>query len=279
MHDATATQVAYLGPSGTFTHQAAMQFIPATAQLVPCRNVGEVFDALATGQVDYGVAAIDNTVEGPVFATIDGLLAHPTVVAVADIWLPIQFDAYALAQSAANHDYQYGVAHPHALAQVTRALREFDVKPMTAESNGAALANLKPGQLAFGPPGYAAEGVVTVARNVGDYPDAATQFVLLSPRAQFRPASYPNAAKTLLAITPTDTGPGVLARISALFANANLNLSALFSRPIKGVAGQYVFIVTVDASPASSTLTSVISELEKAKDKVQQLGATVGRVA
>jgi len=267
-------KVGYLGPAGTFTHQAASLFFPRGVELLPFDNVGQIFEALHDGEIDFGVAAIDNTVEGPVLPTIDGLLNHPEVVAVGGTWLPIQFDAYALA---GTEKFEVGTGHPHALAQVSRALKQFAVEPLAAASNGAGLANLTLGQIAFGPPGYAQLGVVTVAENVGDYPDAKTQFVLLSPRSTCgwdqSGASIGAQWATMLAITPGATGPGVLARITAEFASHDLNLSALFSRPIKGVVGRYVFIVTVDAPPTSAAIRQVITELTAAGDEVRLLGA------
>lgn len=280
-------KIGYLGPAGTFTHQATLRFAkqmlrpsgPSDGVLRPVADrdgqavslisfgsVGQVFEALQAGEIDYGVAAIDNTVEGPVLATIDGLLHSEGMVAVGDIWLPIVFDAYALADGA---PYQVGVAHPHALAQVTGALRRFNLVPLAAASNGAALENLMPGQVAFGPPGYRAYGVISIAENVGDYPDAETQFVLLQARNQLGNGA---ASSTMLAITPGNTGPGVLARITAEFAQRGLNLSALFSRPIKGVAKQYVFIVTVDAGPGSAKLKELLTVLASENDDVKILG-------
>jgi len=296
--------IGYLGPAGTFTNQAAQVFAelpilaicppaetgaenPAIAgspptgiatvpELLPFASVAEVFTALEQGEVDFGVVAIDNTVEGPVFAAIDGLLNSAQVVAVAETWLPIQFDAYALATT---KPAEVGTAHPHALAQVSHTLKQLNLKPLAAASNGAALANLSSGQIAFGPPGYAHPGVVTVAQNVGDYPDAKTQFVLLAPRDarsqrpdQRAEATPPQQWATMLAITPGETGPGVLARITKQFAERGLNLSALFSRPIKGQAGRYVFIVTVDAAPWQPLMRALFTDLLAHHNAVKTLG-------
>ena len=289
-------KVGYLGPAGTFTHQAAQKFANVgSTLLIPFDNVGQIFEALETGQIGYGVAAIDNTVEGPVFATVDGLLNYPDIVASGGKWLPIQFDAYVLQDGAAVKDFEFGVAHPHALAQVAGYLKQHNLKPLAAASNGAALENLQPGQVAFGPPGFEARteqqrseqdakpapGVVTIARNVGDYSEAKTLFVKLEkPWAPLRPhcgwdpaelAGDPQTV-TMLAITPTDTGPGVLARITREFADQGLNLSALFSRPIKGEPGKYVFIVTVDAYPWDHRMETGLAAFQAAGDEVTTLG-------
>jgi prephenate dehydratase/chorismate mutase/prephenate dehydratase len=269
------TTVGYLGPVGTFTHQAAQRLFPLGEQLLeftPFASVPEVFAAVAVGQVDFGVTAIENTVEGPVYATIDGLLASRAVVAVGAQVLPIQFDAYALA---GQTEFQYGVAHPHALAQVNRYLDSFGLNPVAAASNGAALAELLPGQVAFGPPGYLREGVVRLAENVGDYSEALTRFLLLARRNSEFPTLDPEQSEvdhTLLAIVPTATGPGVLARITEQFAVRGLNMSSLISRPLKGREGQFVFIVTFDASPWAPASRALFTELLAAGDAIKTLG-------
>jgi prephenate dehydratase/chorismate mutase/prephenate dehydratase len=125
--------------------------------------------------------------------------------------------------------------------------------------------------------------VITLAENVGDYPGAQTQFVLLAKRDDAKGTcakglgALKNASKTpkwqcLLAITPQVTGPGVLARITEQFARRNLNLSALISRPIKGRAGKYVFIVTVDSAPWAPQMRALLADLLAADDAVKTLG-------
>jgi len=220
-----------------------------------------------------------------VFATIDGLLHSPEVFAATALWLPIQFDAYALAETAESGQFRIGTAHSHALAQVTQALQRYQVLPQPAASNGAALANLAPGQVAFGPPGYQRPGVVTIGHDVGDFADARTQFVLLAPNPALQNgfpvilrkppsgAAAESQPQTLLAVTPTNKGPGVLARITQQFARRNLNLSALISRPIKGQAGTYVFIVTVDATPTDPTMQALLSDLRADGDTLKILGS------
>ena len=355
MHEPCAGRVCYLGPAGTFTHQAALELVPDARELVALGSVPEVFAAVETSECEFGVVAWDNTVEGPVFATLDGLLHSADVIAVAALSLPIQFDAYALAGGSAGSRpvpevqtlpmqrlrvepamtdfigpvrmggsadsamtnmgeaakaWEIGTGHPHALAQVSGYLREHGLAPEPASSNVAAINGLRPGQIAFGPPGQAKPGVEMIASNVGDYPAARTEFLLLSRRdkagpretgtdgrrpchsgqihviAGFDPQSLHQPAtwldgpssqagsghQSLLAITPTATGPGVLARITGQFAQRGLNMSALVSRPLKGRDGQYVFVVTLDAPPWAPPCRALLTDLLASGDAVKTMG-------
>ena len=241
-------------------------------ELTPQPSVAEVFAAVEADPAHLGVAALDNTVEGPVFATIDGLLTSANVVAIAAIVLPVTFDAYQLV---GTQTPTHGTAHPHALAQVSRFLAEHQLAPLPASSNMAAVENLAAGQIAFGPPGHQADGVEVVARNVGDYPTASTQFVLLAERDRAVELLRQNPVaryQSMIAITPRATGPGVLARITAQFAERSINLSSLISRPLKAQDGQYVFVVTMDAPPWAAMSRALLADLLAADDAVKTLG-------
>jgi prephenate dehydratase/chorismate mutase/prephenate dehydratase len=77
----------------------------------------------------------------------------------------------------------------------------------------------------------------------------------------------------MLAITPTMTGPGVLARVTAAFAARGINMTSLISRPLKAAQGQYAFIVTFDAAPWSEPARGLLSDLLAAGDSLKTLGA------
>src|SRR5262245_50549294 len=66
-------KVAFLGPAGTFTHQAAIQRFGSSAQLVPVQTIASTFDVLEHNQAEYGVVPVENTIEGAVNVTLDRL--------------------------------------------------------------------------------------------------------------------------------------------------------------------------------------------------------------
>jgi chorismate mutase/prephenate dehydratase len=70
-------RVAYLGPAGTFSEQAAQRFFGSSAQGQPCVNVDEVFRSHLGGECEFAVVPVENSTEGAVARNMDLLLAHP----------------------------------------------------------------------------------------------------------------------------------------------------------------------------------------------------------
>lgn len=288
-------RVAYLGPEGSFTHQAAVGWAAATTHLVPLRSVPEVFAAVAAGEVSHGVVAIESSVEGYVVPSLDAIVASPDVVAVDETFVSITFDAFVLPGTAdADESAEAAVAphqataHPHGLAQCQGFVDRHGLLPVPASSNAAACRDIQPGQVALGPP-LCGElyGLTTWETGVEDFAGARTRFLLLARRDEVvvpevhRAAAVPtNGAsetsaqswRSMLAITPHLTGPGVLARITAAFGARGVNMSSLITRPVKALEGRYVFILTVDAAPWSHDLRAVLGGLLGSGDSVKTLG-------
>src|SRR3954463_4274827 len=70
-------RVAYLGPAGTFSEEAAIQFFGSSIDRMPCANVDEVFHAATAGSADFGVVAVENNTEGVVTRSLDLFLNSP----------------------------------------------------------------------------------------------------------------------------------------------------------------------------------------------------------
>ena len=90
-------RVAYLGPEGSFTHQAAESRYGAMSDYLPLDSIASVFDAVATSRARFGVVPIENNQEGTVQETIDYLGVHQLNI-VAEVVLPIHFCIASLEQ-------------------------------------------------------------------------------------------------------------------------------------------------------------------------------------
>lgn len=279
----TSTEVrrlAYLGPEGSFTHQAASGWAaPGLTELLPLRTVPEVFAAVASGEVSHGVVAIESSVEGYVVPSLDAIVSSAEVVAVDEAFVEITFDAFVL--PGADVSPTQATAHPHGLAQCQGFVDSHGLLPVPATSNAAACRDIAPGQVALGPPLCGdLYGLTRWATAVEDFSGARTRFLLLARRddAPVPDRAEPSTAwRSMLAVTPHVTGPGVLARITEAFGARGVNMSSLITRPVKALEGRYVFILTVDAAPWSADLREVLSGLLAAGDSVKTLGVVPAR--
>ncbi|MBI9115191.1 prephenate dehydratase [Sanguibacter suaedae] len=276
--------VAFLGPEGTFTHQAASAWAAGGARLTPVSTVTDVYDAVATGTATHGVVAIENSVEGYVVPSLDAIVAARDVVAVDQSFVRISFDAFEV--PGAQGGPVEIVGHPHGLAQCRRYTTEHGLDPVPASSNAAACRDVRPGQVAIGPR-ICGElyGLATRAQGIEDFHGTRTRFLLLARRDSVaddvRPADpgAPGADtwRTMLAVTPHVTGPGVLARITRAFGSVDVNLSSLITRPLKALENRYVFVVTVDGAPWHAPVRAVLGELLAAGDSLKTLGVFPAR--
>jgi len=282
------TRVAYLGPEGTFTHQAALQWArghaasgtgddgAAAVTAEPLDTVRDVHDAVAAGAADVGVVAIESSVEGYVVPSLDTLLSSAGVVAVDEVALDVSFDAFVRPDHGELTEVS---AHPHGLAQCSGFVTGTGLGTAPASSNAAACRDAGPGTIALGPT-ICGElyGLDTYAPAVEDFRGGRTRFLVLTRRsaatahlARSRAAGETDW-KTMLAITPSVTGPGVLARITAAFGGRGVNMSSLITRPLKAQESKYVFVVTFDEAPWAPGARDVLGDLLAAGDALKTLG-------
>lgn len=270
--------VAYLGPEGSFTYAAALGWATHD-ELVPVDSVGEIVAGIALGRWQEGVIAIENSVEGYVAPSLDALIGADDVVAIDQRDLPIAFDAFVLPGETEPLTIS---AHPHGLAQCRRFVAERELPTVAASSNAAACRDLRPGGIALGPR-VCGElyGLETLETDVQDFSGARTRFLRLARRAgassDLRERHAHRAAadtdwNTMVALTPTITGPGVLARITVEFGRRGVNMSSLVTRPLKALSGRYVFVITCEGVPWEPALTSLFDALLLEGDFVKTLG-------
>ena len=93
--------VAFLGPEGTFSHQAVLEKFGHSATVQPVVAIGDVFSAVETGRADYGMVPVENTTEGVVNPTLDSLTGSGVRV-VAEFNLPIHLMLYSASYAEAS---------------------------------------------------------------------------------------------------------------------------------------------------------------------------------
>ncbi|NMN00415.1 chorismate mutase [Bifidobacterium sp. DSM 109958] len=275
----------YLGPEGTFTHQAA---IAACESLRPLSDAGTEFELVAEPDAasivravrcgeGYGVIAWENNVEGYVVPNLDMLLDAEDVAGFARVGVDVAFDAFVRPGTDVSAVREVS-AHPHGLAQCRRFIAEHGLTPVPVSSNAAACRDLEVGRMAFGP---AICGRLywldTVASGVQDYQGARTEFLVLGTRddaAAMLDGARGNGVtefESIITFIPLVTGPGVLANLLDVLRDAGLNMTSFISRPIKGQDATYSFITTLDAAPWQENFREALTEVAEHGDWIKTL--------
>ena len=247
----TALRLGYLGPEGSFTHEAcrlwAEQELGGRAELVGLLSVNRLFEAAAAGEVDEIVCPLENSLEGSVVATIDLWVNESALYQVGELVLPIEHRLLArpgveLAQIRAV------LSHPHALAQCRRTLRSLlpgaELRPAasTAEAARQVAASPEPWAAVAGRPAARLYGLKTLYAPLQDGPENATRFGVFG----WRLPPPTGRDRTSLVVGSLDDRPGLLRDLLSEFADRGINLTRLESRPWREGLGRYLFLIDLE---------------------------------
>jgi prephenate dehydratase len=238
--------LAFLGPEGTFTHRAALDLARDGERLVALDHAEDVIAQVATGTAAGAVIAFENSLDGPVAANLDGLIAtDEDVVIVAERVIPVAFDLWRVPGDDAP--LQGVVSHAVGLAQCQTFIREHGLVTRPASSNAVACREVaeeaRPGWAALaGPDAGAQFGLVATQRGIRDDERASTRFLRLGHRSP-GPTGRDRSAFVLY---PEPDRAGSLVSLLLEFSGRGVNMTAIKSRPTKELLGEYVFFVEIE---------------------------------
>ncbi|CAA9515838.1 MAG: Prephenate dehydratase [uncultured Solirubrobacteraceae bacterium] len=277
-------RVGYLGPEGTFSHEAVLASpAAARAEHVPLGTNHDVVLAVQDGRVDRAVAPMENLVEGAVNAVLDALaLAAPDVVLTGELVLPVRHCLVA-GSPLEPAAVEAVLSHPQPLAQCAGWLRAHAPRARavpassTAEAARAVVSQGEP-WAAIAPRGAADRyGAVVLAEDIADEPGNATRFVWLARReaAGAFPAAGPGAAEktSVLFHGAGDGSPGWLVRCLSEFAFRGVNLTRIESRPSRQRLGHYAFHVDLDGAVGHAPVDDAVRALRAHCEEVRVLGS------
>ena len=269
----------FLGPTGTFTHEALNQVIdPETDDAVPSIDVPSAIRGVRLGEFDRAVVPIENSIEGGVNATIDALVGEEPLVIVGEALVQVSFNLVARPGTRLE-DITRLATHPHAWAQCRGWVAENlpGVVHVPATSTAAAadlLATDEPLDFEAGlvsPLAGERYGLPILAEDVGDTKDAVTRFIVLS---RLVPPPPPTGAdKTTLQVHLPHDGSGALLTMLEQFSVRGVNLSRIESRPIRGSMGRYAFSIDAEGHIANERVKAVLVGLRRVCPQVTFLGS------
>ena len=256
-------RLAFLGPRGTFTEEAALRDAP-DAQLLPCPGIDAVAAAVEAGEADEGVVPIENSIEGSVNLTLD-LLIHDSSLRIArEVVLPIEHCLLA-APGTALEAVEVVYSHPQALAQCRRYLERHlpRARPEAALSTAAAVEELRRSPVPAAAIGTRRAaglyGAQVLAHGIQDQPNNVTRFVVLA-REDHPPTGRD---RTSLCFAFHDDRPGLLYHALGEFAGRGINLSKIESRPSKQRLGRYVFLIDLEGHRQDPLVAEALEGLRR----------------
>ncbi|MGE0199442.1 MAG: prephenate dehydratase [Candidatus Melainabacteria bacterium] len=282
--------IAYLGPEGSHSHQAALQFVqqqlgckdPARCEAVlkPCENFETLLAAVDQpgSQIQMALLPIENALEGSVTQVMEALsLKHPQLVAYCELIIPV---IHCLIQGAPGPVHTI-LSHPQALAQCRETLKTLfgdDVKyeATSSTSRAAHLVREKaePGLTAVGTLAAASlYGLHVLKEDISDAPDNRTRFLLVGHRQT--PVDLPlwaNLPRKMSFCIGLADRPGVLADLLLVFKAYQVNLTRIESRPSKKKMGEYLFYLDTEVPPDPAAYDKVMLYLQAEAQYLHTLG-------
>jgi prephenate dehydratase len=273
-------RVAYQGEPGAFSEEAALGFFGEAAGAHPVPSWRAVFEAVASGDDEAGVVAIESSLAGSIRETYDLLLEFYDrgVRIVGEVSIPVRLALVALpGQSVDWIERVY--SHAQALAQADAFLRSRDWQVMTTYNTAGAARMIADGRerraAAIASPRVAGlYGLEVLADNVQSGDENRTRFAVLAQGEAPVAARAPDAGplKTTLVFAVRNV-PGSLHRCLGAFATRGVNLSRLESRPARTARWEYDFWVDIDADAADPTCAAAIDDLRAEAQMVRILGS------
>ena len=260
-------RVAVLGPKGTFTEIAARKLFSGIG-CIYCDTVNEVFDAVDKGTA-FGVVAIENSLEGNVNTTMDCLIEYNLKIH-REVILDINLCLLAPSETR-KEDIKVLISHPHALAQCKKFLKRNypDARLQRHESTAAAMKEvrgLSPGEYAAIGPKEAADlyNLKILSTNIEDAPSQ-TRFIVISKKES-------KGDKTSIIFALKDE-PGALHHILGDFAERNINLTKIESRPSRRKLGEYFFFVDLKDSLSDERVKDALDSIKEKTTFLKILGS------
>jgi prephenate dehydratase len=272
------TRFAYLGPEGTFAEAALRTAVAssegAPAVLVPQPSVAAALAAVRSGDADAALVPLENSVEGSVPATMDGLADGDPVVIIREVFLTVAM-TLAARPGVALADVRSVASHPHALGQSARWLSANlpGVTPLPATSTAAAAAAVAAGDFdaaVCAPIAAERYGLTRLVDDVADHAGAVTRFVLVAPPGP-PPAPTGNDKTSLVAVVGDRTG--ALLELLGEFAVRGISLTRIESRPTRERLGVYSFSLDCEGHVLDRRVGEALAALHRVCDDVRFLGS------
>jgi chorismate mutase/prephenate dehydratase len=271
-------KVAFLGPEGSFSHQAAFHEFGGSAELVPVVSFGDVFGEVENGRASFGVVPIENSIEGSIGIVLD-LLSGSDLTISAELFEKINL--FLLSKSGSLRDIEVIASHPQPLAQcrswLSKNLPGKKIRETASTAEAARLASRSKGVAAVASEHSASiYNLRVIEKNIEDNNWNTTRFFVIGRRL-----SGPSGEDRTSIVFSLKDKPGELQKsFFQPFAEARVNLTKIESRPSKERPWEYLFFVDFVGHREEKHIRNLLDKVAKNCVYMKVLGSyPIGRSA
>lgn len=262
--------VAYLGPEGTYTQSAALKHFGHSVKAIPVPTIDEVFRAVESGSVNYGVVPVENSTEGMVNQSMD-LFVNTSAQICGEVHLRIHHNLLSLATDCKAIKRVY--SHQQSLAQcrgwistnlpgvvcISRPSNAEAALCASEDSESAAIAGITAAQQ---------YNLPVLAANIEDEAHNTTRFLVIG--RQETQASGNDKTSLLLSVR---NHSGALLSLLEPFKKHNVSMTRVESRPSRLGMGDYVFFVDIEGHVDNENVKAALNEVKDHAAMVKILGS------
>ena len=265
------TKVAYLGPEGTFTQQAALKHFGNSAVSMPMAAIDEVFREVEAGAVHYGVVPVENSTEGVISHTLDSFM-ESSIRICGEVVLRIHHHLL-VAETTLQDKVSRVYSHPQSLAQCRKWLDAHYPRaervPVSSNAEAARMVKSEWHSAAIaGDMAAKLYGLEKIAEKIEDRPDNSTRFLIIG--TQSVPMSGEDKTSIVVAMR---NQPGALHALLEPFHRHTIDLTRLETRPSRTGVWNYVFFIDFKGHVDEPRVAAVLEEVRLRAAEVKVLGS------
>ncbi len=268
-----ARRLAYLGPPGTYSEEAAMLY-DEDAELVAATTLPGVVQCVHGGEADEGIVPVENSLEGTVTFTADLLIQETTLKIKSELVLPIHHCLLAK-PGGSEENVEVIYSHPQSLGQCREYLqRRFpNASLMPSLSNSSAVSDmLESERRALAIAGKRAArffGARILEEEIEDNHSNATRFIVMAAED----GAPTGKDKTSICFNFDADRPGSLVSVLQEFSNRGINLNKIESRPTRRSLGRYFFLADVDGHKVDDSVRDALDVIARKVSMLKVLGS------
>ena len=251
--------IAFLGPEGTFTQQAAYKHFGHAVKTIPVTTINEIFSAVELNHCQFGVVPVENSTEGVISHTLDRFLTSPLKICGE---VEIRVHQNLMGQASGLAEITEVFSHQQSLAQCRQWLDKHlpDARLVAVNSNAEAARLVSINKQAAAIAGIVAAEVYNltiIEKNIEDESNNTTRFIIIGQQS---PSPTGNDKTSL--VVSTGNQPGALHKILEPFAKFGIGMVNIESRPSRQALWDYIFFIDIEGHSEDQVVAQALDTVK-----------------